>query len=399
MLADDYPPIIGGEGRHVQSLSRELAKREHEVIVCASWAPGLPRYEQEKGIKIHRLQGFFHRIPFLYKDPMRRWHPPVRDWVITNRLRRIVEEERPDMIHAHGWTVYSALPLKRDFGIPLVVTLHAYEFLCPKMSLFTDKSALCDEPFRKKCIACGRESYGLAKSLAAYYGVKTNKKRLKLVDRFVAVSSFVKETHVKHLSLDDKDVVVIPNFCNPEVEEAEKGVALPDDFMLFVGMLSLHKGVGVLLKAYRKLNTRAKLVLIGYTHPDYRCQSTENVFIVENAPHNIVMQAMSRCSFAIFPSIWPEPFGIVTIEAMMQRKAVIASAVGGFRDVVADRETGILVPRNDPDKLAEAIAYLLERPELTWQMGAKGYQRFIENYTPDVVIPMVLDVYQNLIRN
>jgi len=67
--------------------------------------------------------------------------------------------------------------------------------------------------------------------------------------------------------------------------------------------------------------------------------------------------------------------------------------------VVADRETGILVPRNDPDKLAEAIAYLLERPELTWQMGAKGYQRFIENYTPDVVIPMVLDVYQNLIRN
>jgi glycosyltransferase involved in cell wall biosynthesis len=399
MLTQDYPPIIGGGGRYVQSLSRELASRGSEVIVCTPWAQGLLRYEQGKGIAIHRLQGFSQRIPFLYKDSTRRFHPPVRDWVITNRLRRIVEKERPDMMHAYGWMLYSALPLKKDFRTPIVVNLQDYGFLCPKMSLLKDKGALCDETFTRKCIACGREFYGLTKSLAAYYGVKTNKKKLKLVDKFIAVSSFVKQAHVKHLGLNVNDVVVIPHFYDPEIEETGEEVAFPDDFVLFVGALSPHKGVDVLLEAYRKLKTQAKLVLIGHTHPDHHYRSTENVFIIENAAHNVVMQAMSRCRFAVFPSIWPDPFPIVTIEAMSQGKAVIASAVGGLIDGVVDGETGILVPPNDSDKLAEAIACLLKRPELSLRMGASGYQRFIENYTPDAVMPRILDLYHSLMRN
>ena len=64
---------------------------------------------------------------------------------------------------------------------------------------------------------------------------------------------------------------------------------------------------------------------------------------------------------------------------------------------MVDNETGILVPPNDSDKLAEAISYLLERPELVSELGERGYDRFRKNYTPDVVVPMILDVYQSLI--
>lgn len=396
MLAQDYPPIIGGGARHVQSLSRDLARRGREVIVCVARAPGLPRYEQEEGIKILRLQGSFQRIPFLYKDPMRRWQPPVQDWLMTKQLRRIIQEERPDVIHVHGRVLYSALPLKRDFKIPLVATLHFYGFLCPKGSLFTDKSALCDEPFTTKCIACGRDFYGWVKSLAAYYGVKTGKKGLESVDKFIAVSSFVKQVYAKHLGLSDKDLVMIPNFYGPEAQN-EKADDLPADFILFVGALIPHKGVDALIEAYQKLNIQTKLVLIGYVHPDYRYKSAENILVIENAPHGAVMEAMSRCRFAVFPSTWPEPFGLVVIEAMSQKKAIIASDMGGLRDIVVDGETGILVPPNDSHKLAEAMSYLLEGPELTSQMGAQGYQRFIENYTPEVIVPMIEHVYESLI--
>jgi len=397
MLSDIYPPFIGGGERHVQSLSRELAKRGQEVTVCTIGGRQLPRYEDEGGVRVHRFEGFFQKIPFLYKDPVRKAHPPAQDWIITRRLAHIIKQEKPDIIHAHGRILYSALPLKKEFQIPLLTSLHSYALFCPTTGL-TKKNNVCDRPFTTDCIPCGRDTYGLVKSLAAYYGVKINKNKLKSVDRFIAVSSFVEEVHAKHLGLSDKDIVMIPNFYSPESESAsEKETELPEDFILFVGLLAPHKGVDLLIEAYRESNTKSKLVMIGGKHPDYGYESTENILVTEDAPHDIVMQAMSKCRFAVFPSIWPEPFGIVAIEAMSQGKAVIACDMGGLKDIVVDKETGILVPPNNSAELAESISYLLERPEVASEMGQRGYEKFRKNYTPDVVIPMILDVYQSLI--
>jgi glycosyltransferase involved in cell wall biosynthesis len=202
---------------------------------------------------------------------------------------------------------------------------------------------------------------------------------------------------LKHLGLEDKDIVVIPNFYVADADRAkEEAEGLPEDFILFVGWLKPHKGVDALIEAYQKLNTETKLVLIGLEDPAYHYRSTESVLIIKNVPHNVVMQAMSKCRFAVFPSRFPEPFGIVAIEAMSQKRAVIASDIGGLKDMVVDGETGLLVPSDNSDKLAEAISYLLQRPEIASEMGARGYERFIENYTPDVVVPMIINVYQSL---
>lgn len=397
MLSDLYPPVIGGGERHVRSLSIELAKRGQQVSVCTIGHRGLAKYEEDEGIKIHRLEGLFQKVPFLFKDPRRKWHPPTRDRLITKQLSHIVEGERPDIIHAHGRILYSALPLKKRFGIPIVVTLHSYFPFCPRTDLMRG-NAVCDKPFTRECISCGKDFYGLAKSLFAYFGVKTSKNRLRSVDKFIAVSSFVKDVHVKHLGLGDSDLVMIPNFYHPEINgQRGKAGGLPEDYILFVGALIPDKGVNVLIQAFQKLDTRTKLVLIGGTHPDYRYQSTQNILIIEDVPHDVVMQAFSSCKFAVFPSIWPEPFGIVAIEAMSQRKAVIASDIGGLKDIVVDGETGIIVPPNDLDRLAEAISYLLRRPETALEMGQKGYNRFVKNYTPDVVVPRIVEIYQGLI--
>ncbi|HEX76374.1 MAG TPA: glycosyltransferase family 4 protein [Dehalococcoidia bacterium] len=396
MLADSYPPFIGGGERHVQSLSRELTRRGHEVIVCTIGGRELSRYEDEDSVKVHRFEGLFQKIPFLYKDPVRKKHPPAQDWIITRKLAHIIKQERPDIIHVHGRMLYSALPLKRGSEIPLLVTLHDYALFCPTTGL-TKKNNICDKPFTKDCIACGRDKYGLVKSLAAYYGVKTNKNKLKSVDKFIAVSSFVRQVYAKHLGLSDKDVLMIPNFYSPEAEsKSEKGMELPEDFILFVGALAPHKGVNLLIEAYYKLNAKTKLVMIGGKRPDYRYESTEDILVIEDAPHDIVMQAMSRCRFAVFPSICAEAFGIVVLEAMSQKKAVIASDIGGLKDVIIDSQTGILVPPNNSDKLAEAISHLLQSPERASEMAQKGYERFMKNYTPEAVVPMIIDVYQGL---
>lgn len=395
MVSEFYPPVIGGMERHVQSLSQGLAQRGHEVVVCTMGYRDLPNYEEEAGVKIHRLEGFFQRIPLLFKDPAMRYHPPVRDWSLIRQLGPILEAENSDIVHTHGRILYSALALKKRFDIPIVATLHTYALFCPNTSLMRG-NAICDKPFTRDCIACGKDMYGMPKSLFAYYGTRMNKGNLKSVDRFIAVSSFVKQVHAKHLGLSDKDIVMIPNFYSPEVESG-KEIELPEDFILFVGGLTPRKGVNLLIEAYQKLNIKTKLTLMGGTHPDYLYNSTENILVIEKVPHMMVMQAISRCRFAVFPSIWPEPCPTVAFEAMSQRKAVIASEIGGLKDIVVDGETGILVPPNNSDKLADAIAHLLKNPETASKMGARGYERFMKHYTPDAVIPRIVDVYENLI--
>jgi len=396
MLSDLYPPFLGGIEIHVQLLGKELSERGHQVAVGTIGRSGLPRYEEDGRVRIYRFEGLFQKIPFLFKDPARKWHPPARDWLISKRLGQIIERENPDIIHTHGWILYSVLPLKKRFKISLVHTLHDYRLFCPKM-LLMKKNAVCDDPLTRSCIPCMRHPYGLLRALSSYYGVKANRNRLKSVDKFIAVSAFIKEAYEKHLGISAKEIITIPNFYNPDIDREQKKTAdFPDDFILYVGWLMPHKGIDVLTEAYRKLNTKTKLLIIGIEQPDYRYQSTGNILVVKNAPHHVIMGAMANCRFAVFPSICPDTASMVAREAMSQRKAIIASDVGGLKEAIADGETGMLVPPNDSDKLADAISYLLERSEVASKMGQTGYERFVKNYTPDAVIPRLIDVYKSL---
>ena len=398
MLSDLYPPFIGGVERHVQSLSMQLSKRGHEVFVCTIGQQDLPGYEEKNGVRVYRLEGLFQKIPLLYRDPARKGHPPIQDWLISKRLAQMIERERPDIIHAHGWMVYSVLPLRKSFKIPLVYTMHGYRLFCPKMTLMK-KNTICDNPLTRHCILCMCPDQGLQRALFTYAGVKANIRKLKSVDTFIAVSDFVKDAYEKHLRLNGIKIITIPNFYDQNTDDEKVKVDnLPDDFVLFVGQLMSHKGVEVLIKAYQKLDAKTKLLIIGVEHPDYCYQDTENVLIIKNAPHSAVMGAMSKCRFLVVPSICAESASTVAREAMSQRKAVIASDIGGLKEAVVDGETGILVPPGDADKLAEALSYLLQSPETDSRMGESGYRRFMANYTSDVVIPEIIELYESLIK-
>jgi glycosyltransferase involved in cell wall biosynthesis len=91
---------------------------------------------------------------------------------------------------------------------------------------------------------------------------------------------------------------------------------LPEDFILFIGALAPNKGVDILIEAYRKIETETELLLIGAKRPDYSYESTKNITVIEDASQQIVTEAYSRCKFVVIPSIWPERFGVVALEAM-----------------------------------------------------------------------------------
>jgi glycosyltransferase involved in cell wall biosynthesis len=397
MTTETYYPSMGGIESHIQTLANSLSERGHEIIVCTVIQKGLlPREDQGK-IKIYRLDGLFQNIPFLHRDPAKKTHPPAYDFLFSRGLGRIIEKEHPDILHAHDWTVYSALPLKRRFKLPVLLTIHGYHFVCPNKSLMRGFT-ICDHSSLGGCVNCMRRKSGLVRAAAAYLGVKVSQKALSGVDVFMPVSLATRDIHLKHLRLKEPRMVAISTPLEAASDEGNHlGIELPTDFILFVGGLYPQKGVDTLVEAYKKLKTEAKLVLIGYRHLDYQYHSSGNVIFIENVPRKTVLAAMSRCRFAVFPSILPEALGLVAIEAMSRKKAVIVTAVGGLKDVILDGRTGILVPANDPLSLSRAMQQLLNDPGLAQTMGERGYQRYLELFTPETIVPRIIQEYDRLL--
>ena len=319
------------------------------------------------------------------------------DPLTVRAIGSAMKDFHPDIVHSHhGWLTYSAVCSRKARGVPLITTLHGHELICPT-SILLRNDCVCEAPFTLGCIGCRKQGFGLLKMLTVSMGIKLNKSRMRSVDKFIAVSTLVKKVHSQHLGLDESKFVVIPNFYKPErIEQSKSELQLPDDFILFVGDLAAYKGVDVLLRAYQMVNTEAKLVLIGKKHPSSSYSGSERILIIENAPHDLVMEAWQACRFGVVPSICPETGPIVALEAMSKEKAIIASGIGGPVDIVEHEKTGILLPPGDAHALAEAMQKLLDDEQLAARMGSLGCQRLEETFSPDAVVPQIEELYSQL---
>jgi len=401
MLADFYPPVVGGLETHVALLSKEFAMRGHTITVATVSYREEPTFEERDGVRIYRLNGLFQRVPSIYKSRDKRYHPPVSDPLIQRAITTL--SSHSDIVHAHGWILYSALRAKKESMVPLVATLHDYGLICPRRTLLTSADKICEESGTLRCITCARNMYGLTKSSFSCYGVVSGRRMLRMVNKYVAVSTAVKTAHVRHLNLEPSLIDVIPNFYS--AREAHMPVKqltmtrreLPEDFVLFVGVLAPYKGVDVLLASWRRLPTKTKLVLLGMRFPGFSYPSSNNIIVFENAPDALVKEAYSKCRFTVIPSIWHEPCPTVAFEAMAFRKSIIASDVGGLTDIVQNNETGLLFHRNDAVSLTVAIRHLLERPDIAHEMGERGFTRLVDHFSIDKVAPQIEALYKNVL--
>lgn len=401
MLAQFYPPTIGGEEHQVRHLSLELAKRGHEVAVATFWRQGLAERETDGGVQIYRIPSTVQRMAGLFSDSERRHAPPFPDPEATVALSKVMREYRPDIVHAHNWLVHSFLPLKAWSGARLILALHDYSLACTQKRLMY-RGMPCSGPSAKKCFDCASVHYGAVKGVTSVLGHRAMQSvERKTVDLFLPVSQAVAVGN--GLVASHAPFQVVPNFLPDDLNvhryDAQSFLdQLPqEDFLLFVGDLGHDKGLNVLLKAYAGLVDAPPLVLIGRAYGDTPTEFPPNVHVFKSWPHYAVMQAWRRSLLALAPSIWPEPFGLVVIEAMANGRPVIASRTGGLTDIVVDGETGLLVIPNDVASLRQAIARLLAEPALRTAMGQAGKRRFAL-YQASSVVPLVEQVYQKLMH-
>lgn len=406
MLAQFYPPVIGGEERHVRNLSIALARRGHDVTVATLWTPGCePAEEDEEGVKVVRLRGTLQRSSALFVETERRHAPPFPDPELVLGLSRLARRVKPDVVHAHNWMLHAFLPLKRRLGAPLVVTLHDYSLVCAKKSMMR-AGAPCSGPGLVRCLICARGHYGAVKggvtAVGAWVSGVYERSR---VDRFLTVSRAVAEGN--SLARFGVPFEVTPNFIPDDVADFPAGGDARMDeleealsgqgYILFVGDLNRLKGAHVILEAYARLRAAPPLVMIGRRCEDTPKEIPANVHIRHSWPHASIMRAWSRCLFGAAPSTWADPCPTVVMEAMACGKPVIASSIGGSPDLVDDGLTGLITPPGDVRALAAAMQTLIDDPALRRRMAEAGLRK-VETFKAGAVTPRIERMYESLIQ-
>lgn len=417
-LSDFYRPIIGGLERHVETLSRELVRLGHTVTVVTLNNGDHPAEETLDGVHVIRFRGWSGNLTAFYADAARPFHPTIPDPGAMAALRRVVQRERPAIVHSHSWLQYSYFPLHRGQRGPAhVVTLHDYGLACAKKTLqqvdhrlpssvdgplaesWTGHLSLsCSGPRLAKCLACVPEQYGTFKGAALATGLRASRVLHGRADRYIAISTAVAEGSRPALPSPSEIVVIptlVPNYLPALARSTPRPTFLPseDGYLMFVGALGRHKGVHVLLEARRRMRNRLPLVLIGTSHPDSPHIADPGIVVVRDVPSAQVMASWMRASVAVIPSVWNEPMGQVAVEAMLVGRAVVASDVGGLRDVVEHGATGLMVPPGDPGALAAALDSLLDDPETRERMGARGRLQ-ARQFEAAAVVPRVVEVFE-----
>lgn len=393
MLTQSYAPIVGGIEHMVESMSVQLARRGHDVAVATLRQPGAEPVGSDE-VPVFALGSAVHDVPGISLDQERHHAPPVPDPRTMFELRRLIDEFRPDVVHAHDWLIHSYLPLDRRSPIGLLLSMHDYGLTCATKR-FMHEGSVCSGPGNAKCVRCACDVYeSTAKGTLAALGTRLSGRRMRRhVDVFLPVSTAVRD----YCELSSADTHrVIPNFVDgqPEPVDGDPDLALlPEDpFILYFGDVSEEKGVDNLIAAYRRLDSAPPLVLIGRRFPG-QIEDTAGAIELGRRPHDFVLEAVRRSLFTVAPSIWSDPFPVVALETAAAGKPIIASRIGGLSDSVADGESGLLVTPGDHDDLEAAMRRLIDDEQLRERMGAGAAARQATLFTPDTVVPQYEQAY------
>lgn len=187
-----------------------------------------------------------------------------------------------------------------------------------------------------------------------------------------------------------------------------------DVFVAVVGRIHFRKGQDYFLRAaklviekYGRLNVRFGIIGSVYD-PKHDDQLSKLYYLVNQLGitnyvrfidyYENIEELYSAIDIVVVPSQFPESFGLVTVEAMMSKKPVIATALGGSLEIVQDGITGFLVPVNDPVVFAQKIVQLVDSSELRKQMGEAGFIRASQQFNEERFVSEIQKVI-NTVNN
>jgi len=374
----------GGAEKSVRILRDGLRGRGHEVQVVASTRllTGDP-YEQEVFAD--------HLVPMVSgRGPAKAlgylWHREA-----YRRISTVMREFRPDCVHLHTIGEFSPAALLAARGCPRILTVHGPESWTRKLLRWNLPSA-----------TSGGSLSAADRALLLYLGCVQRPAFLPLirrVDRVIAPSRYFAEA-----VRTDVGRVPIRVLANG-IEKTAVATPVPDTaHVVYVGRLERVKGVHILLDAFRRLAVElpgARLSIVGDGRERAELEAGAADLVAVGAVRFLgwqdqaaVSRELAAASLVALPSLWPENFPTVALEALQHGRPLVGSRVGGIPELVGP-DNGALVEPGDPAALARELARLLGDPDLLGELG-RGSAARSERYGVEEFLDAILTHYQEV---
>ena len=392
MVTQFYPPVAGGQEQHVRNLAQALVERGHRVEVVTIAVDGGPVGMSLDGtVPVHRIRTTAQHLPRLYSDPARPHAMPTVDPGFRSAIGRLLAAGEFDILHAHDWSIGSAIGPARRAGVPVVLTQHDYSHVCATKRLMRGDD-VCAGPTPIACVRCASSRHGpVVGPVVALANALGRRTRTKHVATFIPVSSAVA---VNTRLPERSPYVVVPNFVADKLL-LDESVPHPDGPIVFVGDLTRDKGIEVLSEAYRRMGGNPRLVLAGRVFEETPLDLPGQVERRGLLDHESVIDLMQTACVVVVPSIVPDCCPTVVLEAMALGRPVVAAATGGIVDLVDDGETGILVAPGDPIALCTALAAVVNERDVAAAMGRKALNR-ARLFSASAVVGRVEALYERV---
>jgi glycogen(starch) synthase len=386
MLSWEYPPlVVGGLGRHVDALARELAAGGHEVVVVTRGAAGSPADDVLDGVRVLRSALDPLAIDFTVESLLA-W-AQAADHGLVRAALPYVRRWCPDVVHAHDWLVaQSAVTLAQVTGAPLVATIHATE--------------------------SGRHQGRLPTRLSV--AIDSVERWLTHEASAVITCSRTMRDEVRRLFGLSDEVSVVPNGIDPRrwrvpaearATARERATAGAPDapLLVFAGRLSHEKGVQTLLDGLprlRRAHPGLRLLVAG-TGPHEaelvaRARTLRVLRAVEWAgfvPEAQLAPLFAAADVAVVPSLY-EPFGIVALEAAAAGTPLVVAEVGGLADLVANGVAAASFVPGDPVSLTAAVEEVLGDPEAAQRSTRRAGRVIRRDYSWPAVAAHTAEIYR-----
>jgi glycosyltransferase involved in cell wall biosynthesis len=317
-------------------------------------------------------------------------------------LRKLMRAERPQVVHLHNTFPLispAACYAAKAEGVPVIQTLHNYRLFCNNALFFRD-GHVCEDCLGKtppwpgvlhSCYRGSKAASGtVAAMLTAHRALRTWSRK---VDGYVALTEFTREKFIQGGLPADK-ITVKPHFVHPDPGRGE-GCG---GYALFVGRLSPEKGTATLLSAWRHLEGRLPLKIVGDGPLAQQVvDATRSIRGVEwlgQKSWEEVHELMGGATFLVFPSEWYETFGRVAIEAFAKGTPVIASKIGAIAELVEHGRTGLHFRPGDPEDLATQVDWVLRHPAELARMRQEARTEFETRYTAERNYRILRGIYE-----
>ena len=359
-ISNLYTPfVMGGAEICAERESMELAKHNEVIVITTKPYSGLeslkPSVEVKDSVKIYRFYPMNLYYGYYYtKKP--KWIKPLWHLIdIWNPhtyfvVKRILKKEKPDVVHTHNLEIISTsvLSVIKHLKIPHVHTIHDYLLLNRANNLLRVGKII--------------EDFNIVDKI--YMKIMQNLSSS--IDIVLAPSQFVLNIHTQKGYFTNSICVKLP--LGIDIEKAHK---IDKDYevidVLYVGQVSNHKGVRILINAFQQLkyeNVLLHIVGKGADVVEFKniAESDSRIIFHGFVPDKELMPLYQKSNLLVVPSIWYDNSPTVIYESFMNGTPVIGSRIGGIPELIEDGHDGVLFEAGNVDELRDRLEYIIENP-------------------------------------